>query len=79
MRKCDFQDEQLLDTTHTIAVTERRTSYNAPIVDNSGKHIDPTQNVRGGNDYTKQSHELRLQSPADQRLRLIAGAFYQKQ
>ena len=29
--------------------------------------------------YKKQSHELRLTSPADKRLRLVAGLFYQRQ
>jgi iron complex outermembrane receptor protein len=51
----------------------------AHLVDNQGKVIDPTQNVIGGDRYTKQTHELRFSSPADLRLRVTAGAFYQRQ
>ncbi|MEJ1961899.1 MAG: TonB-dependent receptor [Gammaproteobacteria bacterium] len=54
-------------------------SYTAPIVDNSGNHIDPTQWIQGIDRYQKQSHELRLASPVDWRLRFIVGAFYQRQ
>jgi len=38
-----------------------------------------TQYVGGFEQYQRQSHELRLQSSADQRLRWIAGAFFQSQ
>lgn len=51
----------------------------AHLVDNRGNVIDPTQNVIGRDRYTKQTHELRLSSPVDNRLRVTAGAFYQRQ
>ena len=38
-----------------------------------------TQYVDAKNDFTRQSHELRFQSSADQRFRWIGGLFYQKQ
>jgi outer membrane receptor protein involved in Fe transport len=38
-----------------------------------------TQYVDAQNDFTRQSHELRFQSAADQRFRWIGGLFYQKQ
>lgn len=44
-----------------------------------GNTIDPRQYIIGNSDFTKESHELRLASPADWRLRFVAGAFYQKQ
>ncbi|MGZ8998704.1 MAG: TonB-dependent receptor, partial [Allosphingosinicella sp.] len=47
--------------------------------DNAGNTIDPTQHVIGSSRYTKMSHELRIASPADKRLRLVAGLFYQRQ
>lgn len=47
--------------------------------DAAGNDIDPTQTFRGHDRYTKMSHELRISSPADQRLRLTAGAFIQRQ
>ena len=38
-----------------------------------------TQYVGAQNEFLRQSHELRFQSSADQRLRWIGGLFYQKQ
>ena len=40
---------------------------------------DPTQYTRNADKYTKVSHEIRLSSPADWRLRFVAGAFMQRQ
>ena len=48
--------------------------YNA-----AGDCADPTQLVTGDEKFKKQSHELRIQSSQDNRLRWIAGVFYQKQ
>ena len=73
------------DMTHTdysdysLAYDISIPTYTAPIVDNAGNHINPTQMIAGRDGYEKQSHELRLQSPADQRFRFIVGAFYQRQ
>ncbi len=48
--------------------------------DNAGNVIaDPTQRIVSRPRFTKQSHELRIASPAEKRLRLIAGLFYQRQ
>jgi iron complex outermembrane recepter protein len=54
-------------------------SYTDPIVDNSGNHINPTQWILAKDRYQKVSHELRLASPKDWRLRFVAGLFYQRQ
>src|SRR3981081_3232819 len=72
MTHTDYSDYSL---AYDIAIP----SYTAPIVDNAGNHINPTQMIAGRDGYEKQSHELRLQSPADQRFRFIVGAFYQRQ
>jgi len=40
---------------------------------------DPTQFTNNHDKYTKMSHELRITSPADFRLRGTAGLFYQRQ
>ncbi|HEY6641212.1 TonB-dependent receptor [Povalibacter sp.] len=40
---------------------------------------DPSQFIHGTDKYKRQSHEIRLSSPADQRLRFLVGAFYQFQ
>ncbi|HLF30841.1 MAG TPA: TonB-dependent receptor [Xanthomonadales bacterium] len=44
-----------------------------------GDCADGSQYVDGDEEFTRQSHELRLQSSQDQRFRWIAGLFYQKQ
>ncbi|MBT9444204.1 MAG: TonB-dependent receptor [Hyphomonadaceae bacterium] len=48
-------------------------------VDALGATIDPRQFIVGGSDFTKESHEFRVSSPSDQRLRFVVGAFYQQQ
>jgi iron complex outermembrane receptor protein len=47
--------------------------------DDAGNLIDPTQYTRNKDKYTKMTHELRLSSPAEYRLRGTAGLFYQRQ
>ena len=47
--------------------------------DSLGNDIDPTQTVHLADHYTKQSHEVRISSPASARLRGTVGAYYQRQ
>ncbi len=47
--------------------------------DNAGNLINPAQIVSQDERFTKQSHELRIASPASDRLRIVAGLFYQRQ
>ncbi|WP_292929297.1 TonB-dependent receptor [Novosphingobium sp. PASSN1] len=47
--------------------------------DAAGKTIDSRQKVIGGDHFKMFSQELRVASPADQPVRLVAGAFYQFQ
>ncbi|MDF8332411.1 TonB-dependent receptor [Novosphingobium sp. HBC54] len=47
--------------------------------DAAGNTIDPRQKVIGSDHFKKFSQELRIASPSDQPLRLVAGAFYQYQ
>jgi len=49
------------------------------IVDNAGRPIDPSQHTRSNSLYTRDSHELRVATPQDRRLRLTGGLFYQSQ
>jgi outer membrane receptor protein involved in Fe transport len=49
------------------------------VFDNAGNAIDPTQYIYGRDGYRSQSHELRISSPKDWRLRFVAGLFYQRQ
>ncbi|HEY8593189.1 MAG TPA: TonB-dependent receptor [Sphingomicrobium sp.] len=53
--------------------------YGSTLFDNAGNTIDPNQAVVSNHRYSKLSQELRFVSPADQRLRLVAGLFYQRQ
>lgn len=47
--------------------------------DAAGNTIDPRQYIDASDHFKKMSHEVRIASPADQPLRLIAGAFLQRQ
>jgi len=53
--------------------------YGAYIYDNSGNLINPSQYIQGRDHYKKDSHELRIASPSDERLRVVGGVFWQKQ
>jgi iron complex outermembrane recepter protein len=53
--------------------------YGAYITDSSGALINPSQFITGKDHYKKQSHELRITSPQDWRLRFVAGVFLQRQ
>jgi iron complex outermembrane recepter protein len=48
-------------------------------VNNAGAKIDPRQFTTSNPKYTKLSQEFRVASPSDERFRVIAGAFYQRQ
>ena len=47
--------------------------------DAGGNTIDPRQNVLGNPKYTKLSQEFRVASPQEERFRVVAGLFYQRQ
>ena len=44
-----------------------------------GALIDPTQYIQATDGYRKTSHELRIASPDDHRVRLVGGLFWQEQ
>ena len=46
--------------------------------DNAGNLVNPSMYIADRDHYTDSSHELRIVSPSDDRLRLVAGAFWQK-
>jgi outer membrane receptor protein involved in Fe transport len=54
-------------------------SYGAYINDNSGALINPSEFISDRDQYTNSSHELRIASPSDDRLRIVGGVFWQKQ
>lgn len=47
--------------------------------DNAGHYINPSQEILGHDHFTKDSHELRISSPQNERIRFVAGLFYQAQ
>ena len=49
------------------------------LTDNSGALINPSQFINATDGYTKTSHELRIASPATDRLNFVAGLFWQQQ
>ncbi len=48
-------------------------------VDNNGNQINPDAAFSNDDHYTKASHELRISTPQDKRVRGLLGFFYQKQ
>lgn len=48
-------------------------------VDDAGGLTNPSQYIKGKDRYVKDSHEIRIASPQDQKFRFVAGAFYQRQ
>lgn len=53
--------------------------YGTYFYDDNGDLINPSQYIQARNGYKKQSHELRIASPAENRFRFVAGVFWQKQ
>jgi iron complex outermembrane recepter protein len=53
--------------------------YGAYWYDNDYNPIDPSQYIVSDDSFKKMSHEFRVTSPADKRLRMVAGLFYQHQ
>ena len=47
--------------------------------DDADNPVVPNQLIQAIDRYRKMSHELRFASPADKRLRMVAGLFYQRQ
>jgi iron complex outermembrane recepter protein len=64
---------------YTVAYDALAGSYYTNFVDAAGNFIDPTQRVILGDEYTKQTHELRVSSPQTDRFRITAGLFLQRQ
>jgi len=70
--------ENLSDYSYFSVAYDTYANYNY-YKDSAGNDINPNLLFHGHDVYTKQSHEFRVASPADKRLRLTAGAFYQRQ
>ena len=53
--------------------------YGTYFYDDNGDLINPSQYIQARNGYKKQTHELRIASPAENRFRFVAGVFWQEQ
>ncbi|HEX7884791.1 MAG TPA: TonB-dependent receptor [Phenylobacterium sp.] len=53
--------------------------YGALITDDAGNLTNSSQYIQTKHDYKKQSHEFRISSPAENRFKVVAGLFYQRQ
>ncbi|NUS38084.1 MAG: TonB-dependent receptor [Lysobacter sp.] len=53
--------------------------YSQYFHDNAGNPINISQHITAKDGYTKSSHELRITSPKEDRLRFVAGVFFQQQ
>jgi outer membrane receptor protein involved in Fe transport len=51
--------------------------YGSYFTDNAFNPINPAQQVEGRDKYERETYELRIASPAENRLRFIAGVFFQ--
>ena len=73
------QEEQTDYSDYSFWYDQLPYTYGNYIYDNSGALINPSEFIRDRDHYSNTSHELRIVSPKDDRLRLVAGAFWQKQ
>ena len=53
--------------------------YGAYFYDDNGDLINPSQYIQATDGYKRTSHELRVSSPQENRLRMTAGLFWQQQ
>ena len=65
-------------SAYTVAYDYYDPAY-ASFIKANGTNLDPTQIYRGRDHYTKQTHELRVSSPAGERFRVTAGLFFERQ
>ncbi len=72
-------DETQSDYTDYTFAYAKQTYYVSYVEYNTGGGINPTQRIAGRDGYRKMSHELRLTSPKENRLRFIGGLFYERQ
>ena len=73
------QVDSQLDYSDYAYFYNELSGYGAYWYDNAGDPVVPNQLIQATDRYKKMSHELRVTSPADKRLRLVAGLFYQRQ
>jgi len=76
MRRWIDTDSDYSDYSYFYDVTA---GYGAYTTDNAGNFINTSQYIQGRDYFKKTSHEFRIASPAENRFKVVAGLFYQKQ
>ena len=71
--------DQQLDYSDYSYFYDALSGYGAYFYDNADNLVNPNQYIEAVDRYRKMSHELRFTSPADKRVRLVGGLFYQRQ
>ncbi|MCY7339499.1 MAG: TonB-dependent receptor [Sphingomonas bacterium] len=71
--------DQEVDYSDYSYFYDQLAGYGAYFYDNADNLVNPNQYIQAIDRYRKMSHELRFTSPADKRVRLVGGLFYQRQ
>ncbi|MFT3896635.1 MAG: TonB-dependent receptor [Thermomonas sp.] len=58
---------------------DKLAGYGEYFYDDDGNLVPPAQHIDAKDGYTKTSHELRITSPKENRIRFVAGLFWQQQ
>lgn len=77
LKRDDVVDSDYSDYSFWYDTLSPSGSYNR--LDDGGNLINPSQYIKGTDGYTKTSHELRVASPQENRLRFVGGLFWQTQ
>ncbi len=77
LRRDDWVDSDYSDYSYFY---DECCYYGSSWVGDDGNPLpDPSQYITGSDYYKRQSHEIRLSSPQDWRVRFVTGLFYQRQ
>ena len=68
-----------LDYSDYAYFYDKIADYGTFFYDNAGDLVNPNQYIQSDDRFTKMAHELRFTSPAEKRVRLVGGLFYQRQ
>jgi outer membrane receptor protein involved in Fe transport len=71
--------DQAVDYSDYSYFYDKLAGYGAYFYDNADNLVNPNQYIQAIDRYRKLSQELRFTSPADKRVRLVGGLFYQRQ
>jgi len=76
----DRRVENLADySEYSVAYDQFQGGFYTDFPTAGGGFLDPTQQVHNHDDYSKQSHELRIATPTGDRFKMVAGLFFQRQ